>query len=224
MNLIVIHGDYVAASYKRLNKLVEVAKKRTWEIKKITANNKLRFSEQVSSKSLFEKESLYIFDQITKLPEKELRWLKNNEKNLYLNFVIYHPNFIPAKILRLLPKHKIEEFKLPKLIWNFLDSFYPENSQKCLNLLHQVCESEPVEFVLALLSRRLKDLYIVKIDPQDLDYAPWRISRLKTQSEKFTKGLIKDTISALARADVEAKQSKLPLLTSLDLIITSKLE
>lgn len=224
MNLIVIHGDYVAASYSRLDELIKDAKKRGWEIKKISANNRLRFSEQLSTKSLFEKDSLYIFDQLTKLPEKELKWLNNNEKNLNINFVLYHTNFIPAKILRLLPKHKVEEFKLPRLIWNFLDSFYPGNSKKCLYLLHKVCENEPVEFVLALLSRRLKDLYIAKIDPKDLDYAAWRVSKLKTQSKRFTKEQLKEVISALASADVEAKQSKLPLLTSLDLIITSKLE
>ncbi len=140
-------------------------------------------------------------------------------------FVLYYDKALAQNILKKLPKEaKIEEFKLAKIIFKFLDSFYPKNAVNCLRLLHGVIKNEPAEFALALLAKQLRDLYWVSIDGKSLSYPGWRISRLKNQSSKFAQGEVKNLISELAKIDVEAKTSKAELVPSLDLLIASRLE
>jgi DNA polymerase III delta subunit len=215
MKIILLHGDHNLKSYQRLSVFITEAKKRGWEI---TRNS-------LTSTSLFAKEQLFIIDDLKKVNKRDFAWLKKNKEKLSGTLVIYHENTLPASSLKLLPKpDKIEEFKLPKLIFKFLDSFYPGNGKQCLKLLHQVIKTEAPEFVLALLARHLRDLYLVKTDIESLFYPSWRMSKLKKQAKHFSENKLKQIIKKLSQADVEAKTSAANLLDSLDFIIVTELE
>ena len=134
--------------------------------------------------------------------------------------------------MKQLPKiDKVEEFKLPKLIWSFLDSCFPGNAKNALLLLHEIIKNEPVEFVFSLLAKHLRDLYWVKVDSPPgqrpsgpVAYPSWRVEKLKRQSHKFSEGSLEDLINSLAQADIKAKTSQGELIDLLDFIIATKLE
>lgn len=218
MKIIVLHGDYIKKSRDRLEDFISSAQK-------IDSNFNLTISEQLSANSLFQKESLFILEDIKRLNQKDIDWIKKRGKDLALTLIIYHQGFIPKKVLNSFPKDaKIEEFKLPRIIFMYLDSIYPKNVKKVLVLFHELIRNEPVEFVFALMAKHLRDLYWVKVEPRSLPYPSWRITKLKVQSEKFKVEMIKEIIRKLAEIDIAAKTSKSDLISSLDLLMLTKLE
>lgn len=225
MKVIVLHGDHTLDSYNRLKKFTDVAKKRNWQVVKIFPKDSLTLPEKLSGTSLFEEKQFYIVQDLKKFKTKELSWLKKNIKNLSGNLVIYYEGTIPKTLLKNLPQpDKIEEFKLPRLIFKFLESFYPKNARNCLKLFHQVIKTEPPEFVFSLLASYLRDVFLAKIDKKSLTYPSWRVSKLSKQAGHFSKNKLKNIISFLAEEDFKIKTSKAEITDSLDFIIASELE
>ena len=225
MNIIVIHGDHTIKSYERLQKFKKEALGRGWEIIRIDDKGKLSLPEQLTSKSLFTEEALFILEDSSKLTKSDLDWLNTNSKDIGVTLVIYHRGYLAQSVLKSLPKtHKSEEFKLPRLVWKFLESFYPGNIKKCLELLHETVKNEPIEFAFSLLVKQVRDLYWVKIDEKALPYPDWRVGKLKRQAKKFSKISLKKIIKDFAEIDIKVKTSRMNLLDSLDFLIINKLE
>ncbi len=225
MNILVIHGAHTIKSYNYLQEIIYKSKSKGWRIEKISKEEYLSLSEKLTATSLFEEKKLYLVDDVSKLEKTELDWLRKNAKSLDAYLVIYFRNTISNQILKTLPKgYKVKEFKLPKLIWQFLDSFYPKNTNNCLKLLHNVVKTEPEEFIFSLLAKQARDLYWVKLDPKSIPYPSWRVGKLKTQSAKFADGQLKGIIKELTKIDIRVKTSKDNFVDALDFLITTHLE
>ena len=211
MKIIVLHGDYTTKLYERLSKFIEVAKKRGWEI----------VNDEISqTPSLFNIEKLTILRKYTFLSKKDLPNILKTPGIL----VIYNEGVIPQAFLKTLPKETksghtvvIEEFKLPKLIWNFLDNI-------SVKLLHEVIKTEPIEFVFSVLAKRFRDLYWIQVSPKTLPYQSWQLSRLKSQSKKYTTREVVQIINKLSEIDIKVKTSKADLISELDLLLIKSLE
>lgn len=230
MKIIVLHGDDTGKSYERLQKFIETAKARNWEVSYLD-ENALSIQENLSESSLFGNERFFILRDIKKLGKKEIEWIKKQYATLSGNLIIYSEGNLPAGFIKSLPKDTknghtvvIEEFKLPVLIWNFLDSITPGNSKYLLKSLHKIIEKEPVEFIFTLIARQFRDLYWVTVDPKSMEIPTWRSSKLKMQSSKFSEEKLKEIISQLTEIDLMVKTSKTDLLSALDLLIIRQLE
>ena len=201
MKIIVLHGEDSNKSYERLKKFIETAKSRSWEVAYIdepTSN----FQESLSASSLFGNERFFILRDIKKLGKKEFEWLNKKYAELSGNLIIYYEGNLNATFLKNLPKDsKIEEFKLPKLIWGFLDSIKPGNSAQVVKMFHKIIETEPPEFIFAMIVWKLKKLYVAKP-------APWVVKM----------------INDLAAIDIKVKTSKTNLVSALDLLMIKELE
>jgi len=226
MKIFLLHGDDFLKAKERLNSLVKEAKKKGFSVLTITLEGKLSLAEQLSAKSLFEKETMYIVETANKIPLSDLKWLVANSETLSGTLFVYNQGFVGARLKSLLPKSvKEEEFKLPPLIFSFLNSFFPGNSFKSIQLLHTLNSSEPMEKIVHFLGRHLRDLYWVSRDPSALPYKEdWRVLRTLSQAKKFQKGELEATIGDLAEADVASKTSDVPTLGLLDQIIATRLE
>lgn len=219
----IIQGDHPEKSRKRFSQIIKKIKSKGWEIRRIDSSQNV--SEQFTQVSLFEEKLLFIIEEPLKLLAKDLKWISKNQKGIEGNLLIYHQGYIPKKIINLLPKQiKIEDYKIPKLIWNFLDSIYPGNTKEILQILHNVIETEPKEFIFSLIVGRVKELYWIKIDEKALKYPSWRLNKLKFQAKKFKKEMLKEIIDELSKIDIRVKTSSENLIDALDLLIISKLE
>lgn len=222
MKIIILHGDDERKLYERLSKFVETAKERSWEVDYLDDGS---IKENLSSSSLFGNERFFILRDIKRLGKSDLEWLNKHYADLSGNLIIYHEGVLSVTFLKSLPKDiKIEEFKLPKIIYSFLEGLITGNSEKSIKLMHQVVERDPVEYVFALIAKNYRDLYWVKVDPTSLSYPSWRVGKLKSQSSKFSEEKLKDIIEQLAQIDIDVKTSKADLLSSLDLMILKQLE
>src|SRR3990170_2603019 len=106
MNIIVLHGDHVSKSLKRLEKFIDVAHSRGWEIVRIEPADKGSLQETLTSESLFQKERLFVLEKPTTLGKKDLGWLREKTKALQGNLVIYHQDTLKKEfIFALLARH-----------------------------------------------------------------------------------------------------------------------
>lgn len=226
MKIILLHGEDFLRSGERVKALLLESKKKGFSVSKISAEGKLNLSERLSAKSLFEKDTVFLVENANKIPLSDLKWLSSRSEDITGTLIIHHEGFVGARIKNLLPESTKEEvFKLPPLIFSFLNSFYPGNSSKTLQLLHTLSESEPMEKIIHFLGRHLRDLYWVSRDASILPYKEdWRILRILSQAKKFKKGELEETIEDLAEADIVSKTSDTPSLGLLDQIIATRLE
>jgi DNA polymerase III delta subunit len=226
MKTITLHGDNEPKLNERLVKYIEHAKKKSWQIDRFNQENKLIFAEYLSSGNLFEQDRLFIVDEANRLTSKDLTWLEKNNSSLSGYLILVYSGLLNEKIKKSLPKDtKYEEFKLPRLIFNFLDAFYPGNVTNVLKLLKEIEKNEPIEFIFSLLSRHIRDLYWIGFAGEPYPYAEsWRIGKIKSQARKFKESKLKKIINLLSKADMLSKSSNEELSDLLDQIIITSLE
>lgn len=223
MKLLILHGDDQIRLYDRLQKFVETAKSRSWEIAYL--DNVSSIKESLSAASLFGAERFFVLRDIKRLGKSEIEWLKKHASEIEGNLVIYHEGYVPVALTKgVITDVKIEEFKLPKIIFSLMDMIRPGNSVMVIKTLHKIVETEPVEFVFVLIAKLMRDLYWAKTEPNSMPYPSWRSSKLKNQSDNFTLSQLQQFIDSLARIDIQVKTSKADLLSSLDLLIVKQLE
>lgn len=199
MKIIVLHGDDTTKSYERLTKFMDEAKKREWEV--------LDFDlDSIFNQSLFEKERFYILRDIKKINKEILEKLKSFSGNL----VLYHQSTLSVTILKTFNADKVERFELPKIIWNFLDTFSVKTFQ-------EVLKTEATEMVVWWLAQRLKELYWVKSG--NPNFSSWRINKLKSQASKYSQEQLEKAIFDLSEIDVKSKLGLLNLKDSIDLLL-----
>lgn len=218
MKVIVLHGDDITKSYERLMKFVGTAKKRGWDI---------IYDSFPNTPSLFGSERLIIYRDYTLLTKNDIKNFDRFDGSL----VVYHDSVLPQTFLKLMPQDfKMEKFEMPRILFTFLDSFYPGNLNHSIKLLHNLTKTQPIELTFFMLARHLNDLYVVTIDPKTNQYPSWRLSKLQSQANKFTNvhasGIenLKIIIKNLADIDILVKSSKADLLTALDLLMVKQLE
>jgi DNA polymerase III delta subunit len=225
MNIILIHGDYSIKSYARLLKFLEVAKERGWEISWFDKDKNLAFLEIATNAGLFSKNKIIVVRGFSSLNSKDLEWLKEKNEYIETTLVIYEDGELPrAKIAKLPKNTKLEEFKLPKIIFKFLESLYPGNSKNSLQIFCDLIKREPPEFIFSLCAKTFRDLYWIKVSPETLPYPSWRLSKLRKQSSYYSLPKLSHIINNLAKIDIKVKTSEANVEDSLDHLIITQLE
>lgn len=224
MKIIILHGDDTVKSYERLRKFIDVARKRSWEVSYIDESDQ-SFEEMLSASSLFGSERFFILKDVKKIGKKEHAWLSKNYAMLPGNLIIYNEGSLNATAIKSFPPDtKFEEFKLPVVIWNFLDNLAPGKGEYSVKTLHKILEKEPSEFIFSLIARHFRDLTWVKYDPASAGFPFWKINKLKSQSSKFTAESLRCFINSLSDIDINVKTSKADLTAELDLLLIKQLE
>lgn len=224
MKIFILHGEHTQNSYNRLQEYIKKAKDKGWEINYIEKKDN-NVSDIFLGKSLFDKERLLIITDLRILDVRLTRWLKKNSNRLECYLIIYHQGAIAKSFIKFLPApEKIENYELPKLIWNFLDSFFPGNAKNSYKLFHEVVKKEPVEFVFSMLTRQVRDIYWAKVDPKTMEYPEWRVGKFKRLASKYSIEELENLIEEMSVADINSKTSQADLSKSLDFLITKYLE
>lgn len=222
MKIIILHGDNVDSLYKRLDVFKNEAKKRGWEIRLVDIKDNI--SEQLSFRNLFLTNVIFILSEAGKLTKRDIEWINKEESN-DVALVLYSESTLNKSYIGKFQNiSKVEEYKLPVLIWKLLESIYPGNVRNCIKLLHEVLKKDSPDFVFALISRHARDLYWSNLENNKLDYPNWRISKLRSQSRKFPKNQLKSILKILSEIDVKVKTGKDNLFDSLDFLFATQLE
>ncbi len=224
MSITVIHGENIPQIEIRYKELVSEYKKNGFIIDKFNQEIKKTLPEFISGVDLFEEKKLYVIDNYSEVTPVELeKTIKQIDKSQDLLFVF--DKKIGKTILDKFPStSRVEEIKLSENVFMFLDTLYPGNSENSILLLHRLVDNgNPSEFILALMARHLKDVYLLKIHELN-GKESWKIAKLSKPARMFSEKQITKLISELADADIKSKRSEGSLIDSLDHVIAVNLE
>ena len=198
----IVHGDNVTAGRQFV--LSQVKDPLVFEAKTLT--------EEILTQSL---ESSGLFGParpvlINHLPSKELLTIISS--HAAADIYLWHNKTLSKTALKPLgPKIKITEFKLPQSIFAFLDN--PN-----LKSLHQAVESNPIELIFYLFSRRVSQLIQIKDNPDLVKTSPWQKQKLLSQARSWTIDQLLNWHHRLLKLDFAQKNGQDPfsLLTGFE--------
>lgn len=150
--------------------------------------------------------------------------LKSNSKDS--NIILWEEKEIGKRLLDKFPNANIQTFKIPKLIFNFLDGIKPNNGKYLVNLFHQLLENSPTEIIIFMLIRQFRIMIGLKTN-SSIDeiskMAPWQIGKSKKQADLFDLERLIDLYQKLYKIDSNQKTGKLnlPITSAIDIFLLS---
>lgn len=226
--MLLIHGDNLTASRNYLNQLLVAAGQKNQEIVRLdgTKITLTDVKQALEAGSLFGQDKLIVVENL-------FSRLKSKEKEEIIDYVAKSSPtgnlyFWEAKIINLTtlkkfgPKLQIKLFKIPALIFQFLDAVWPGNQKTMLKSL-KLLKSEQPELVFYLLCRRISQLIVAgDLGKAGLTkMAPWQQAKMLSQAQKFTLQQLTAFYQKLLTIDKQIKtgQTLAPLDYHLDLLI-----
>lgn len=224
--MLILHGENTVLSR---HKLIGFTQNFKGEIVRLEGG-KLSLTDlkqAVESSSLFGQKRLVVIENLfTRRPsadkEKLLKYLKEQKST---NLIIWERKTIDGRSLISFKFAQIEKFVIPAIIFKFLDSLSPQNKAKTLFLCHQILRQEPPEMIFYMLTRRIRNLLIVKdLGEKGLEkMAPWQKAKLARQAKQFNLKQLLFFYQNLLKIDWQQKTGRapMPLVSQLDLLIAS---
>ncbi|MEK7558945.1 MAG: hypothetical protein AAB521_01415 [Patescibacteria group bacterium] len=134
------------------------------------------------------------------------------------NIILWEEKEIGKRMLDKFPKASIQTFKIPKLIFNFLDAIAPNNGQNLVKLFHDLLKNSPIEIIIYMITRQLRILIALKDKNQSIDeiskIMSWQRSRLENQASQFTSEKLINIYEKLYSIDSSQKTGKLNMPTA----------
>ncbi len=168
------------------------------------------FIEQLLSKKKKSKELDAIIDTLN----------THTDQSIYL----WEGKLLDKKVLGLFPKPIEKSFKLPQMLFTFLDSIKPNNSRQLLPLFHEVLNTVEPEVLFAMIVRQMRLLLSLKeIDSNPIDEVkrlqPWQVQKLKNQAALFPGNAIMTPYLVLHDIDylIKTGRASLPLSSAIDI-------
>jgi DNA polymerase III delta subunit len=121
------------------------------------------------------------------------------------------------------PKNFIfKNFKLPQVLFSFLDALSPGNTGANLKYLHEVLITVEASYLFLMLVRQIRLLILAQNEKALAKLAPWQRSKLVKQAKAFPLPKLLDIYKKLLQIDYQQKTSSLslPLAQTLELLIT----
>lgn len=205
-----LHGDNIEASRNELHRLKDQALGS--EIRQLDGQSidAAVLVQSLESSSLFGEDTLVVIERLfVKLgrQQKKIEALCKILANASGDIVLWEDKEVGATVLKNLGTPTIRLFKLPVLIFQFLDGVRPNNAKQLLNIFGQL---ESPELVFAMLVKRIRFLLQIQgnVTPQGL--SGWQLTRLTTQAKSFTMSELTRLYEALGDAEYGVKSGTSP--------------
>ena len=104
---------------------------------------------------------------------------------------VWESKLLTPKQVGLFGKAVIKEFKIPTVIFAFLDTLKPGNAQQMIKFYHDVLQQEDAMYILVMLLRQTRILLALS-DPAEntisevTRMSPWQKSKMQKQAKLFT--------------------------------------
>ena len=187
-----LHGDDITKSRNELNHLRQMAKgKEVRELEGKTMTD-TDLVQALSSSSLFGGDTVIIIENMFSGLGKKLKRITElatiiKEQSGESDVIIWeHKEMGKTAISGLGGSVTIKIFKLPTIIFQFLDSVKPKNANYLIPLYTELLANEPAELIHAMLVKRVFQLLSFQSGIAPTGIAPWQASRLTNQAREFT--------------------------------------
>ena len=221
----VYSGEDIISSRKAFLEHLERLKNEDFEICRVAGKDITEESLALLSSptSLFgQKRVLVIENWLTGTKSKEKNKIIQNVSLLNCALVIWeNKNFTKGDQLKY-PNFVFKNFKLPPVLFKFLDSLGPKKINDNLRLFREAVESTDPNFLFLMLIRQIR-LLILASDKNDLlKLAPWQKAKLQKQAQFFSLDELRQINKRLLQIDFEQKTSRTPFLIEkqLEILLT----
>jgi len=221
----VYSGEDIISSRKAFLEHLERLKNEDFEIYRVAGKDITEESLALLSSptSLFGQKRVLVIENL-------LAGTKSKEKNKIIQIVSLlncalvlweNKNFTKGDQLKY-PNFVFKNFKLPQVLFKFLDSLSPKKINDNLRLFREAIESTDPNFLFLMLIRQIR-LLILASDKNDLlKLAPWQKAKLQKQAQFFSLDELKQINRRLLQIDFEQKTSRTPFLIEkqLEILLT----
>lgn len=230
--LTIIHGDDITASRNFFT-----SERNKYSEKIILDGTNLTItdiSQALSGNGLFgDQQTIFIDELISKRkPSKELdEIIAMLTKEQTASIFIWESKDLTAKQLAPFKNITIKQFKIPTIVFAFLDNISP-NNKKLLTLFHQLLATEDANFALFMLQRQVRLLLSLHPDVTTSEskqsiseikrLQPWQKTKLQKQAKLFSLDKLLELHNQLYQIELNQKTGKLSvsLEQQLDFLLT----
>ncbi len=214
--MIILHGDNIVESSKKLNLLIEEYKSQGHQINSFDQSELTlgRLRQELSPADLFGTTSFLIIRGLlsgakSKSKDKIIEYLKEAKP---ANLLLYETKAVHASTVNQFKGATIENFKVEINIFKFLEKISPDNTTTLLSGYNDLIQkgAEP-EFIFAMTVRQFRLLIQCKSSPNLLKLAPFSLRALQYQSQKFSLDNLLDSFQKLYEIERGIKTGKNPL-------------
>lgn len=216
----ILHGDDIEASRERYFAFKQ--KKQVIVFEGDDINYDL-FLNSVTGADLFGTSPLVCIENLFSQKKADKSFIELlNQKQAEVDVVIWEKKELYKRDLDLILKAKVIPFKLPRSIFQLLDSL-GEKPEITINFLQKTAEHTAVEIILSMMIKRFRTLlFLMESSKSPIEevekLADWQRSRLQKQTRLFTKTRLFLAYKNLFKIESETKtgQNVLGLKASLD--------
>lgn len=209
-----LHGDYVEASRNELRRLIDAAKI-TKEVRMIdgTTTDDSALIQALESSSLFGNTSIVVIERLfSKLGRQQKRVTSLSallSSTQGTDVILWEDKEIGAATVKQLGVGaNVRLFKLPVLIFQFLDGIRPGNAKNLITTYQKLIATEAPELVFSMTVKRMRQLIQLNDNVVPLGLASWQASRLTTQAKSFTMDKLLTLYEKLHRIEVSIKSGE----------------
>ncbi len=186
----VLHGDHIEASRAELIRMKAALKGKDIRQLSGSAIDASALVQAMESSSLFGGDTAVIIEDLfarlgrqQKKIEALAQILKDREKDN--DIILWEGKELSATVLKHLGTPTVRLFKIPVVIFQFLDGLAPGNAKKSLETFALLTAKEAPELIFALVTKRIRQLLMISTGAPLSAVAPWQLSRLTTQAKSF---------------------------------------
>lgn len=205
-----LHGDHIEASRNELNTIKKEAGEK--EIRQLDGQSieSATLIQSLDSSSLFGGEILVVIERLfSKLgrQQKKIEELAGMLAKTQADIVLWEDKEVGATVIKNLGTATVRLFKLPVLIFQFLDTVKPNNVKQLLTLFEQL---DSPELVFAMLVKRVRQLISIADGGTPAGLQGWQVARLTTQAKSFTMSELVALYTRLGHAEYAIKSGTSP--------------
>ncbi len=224
-NIFVFSGEDIISSRKAFLEYLDSLKSKDYEVVRINGKDASEETLILNSaqNSLFGQKKLLAIDCLLSGKKfKENEKILNTLNSLECDIIIWeNKDFSKADQLKY-QGFVFKNFKLPQVLFTFLDAITPGNTENNLRLFQNTVESVDASYLFLMFIRQIR-LLILASDKNDLlKLAPWQKSKLQKQAKYFSLVKLKEINQKLLQIDFNQKtsQTPFPLEHQLELLLT----
>jgi len=223
---IILHGDNQVASRQKLNELIKAQKSAgiddivRLDGAKIDQN---QLVQEAASVGLFGPNRLVVIEGLFSRPKsqqkKTLLEYLHHSLTILPPLIVWEPKTLTKTVVKNFTSVQIQEFKLTKTLFTFLDSLYPGNSSESFRLLEKTRQHEADELIFFMLIRQIR--LLIQVKDQVAKLPPWQNQKLTRQANLFPSQKLIEAHHQLLEIDrlIKTGKTHLPLSAHLDLLL-----
>lgn len=229
--MLVLHGENTVQSRRVLTEKIKFFQERKEEVIRLEGKkvDLTGVKQACEAKSLFGSDKLIVIEGFFNRPRSQQKSeIENYFKELpeETNIIFWEEKKLtPRQLAKFPPRAKSYLFKIPPIIFKFLDSLSPGSPRYSLNLLLKCHKKESPEMIFYMLCRQIRLLLIARdLGRGGLRNLPfWMQNKFLNQSKHFSLEKLLAIHRQLLRIDFEQKTGRamMPLEFQLDLLIAN---